>query len=47
MKQIVSSFEVNGITVNLVKPQQRLSVEEDKKRLAGYLYKLLKMGFKK
>ncbi len=47
MKQIVSSFEVNGVTVNLVKPQQRLSIEDDKKQLAKYLYKLLKMGFKK
>lgn len=47
MRRIVSSFEVNGITVNLLKPQQKTSIEEDKKRLAQYLYKLLEMGHNK
>ncbi len=47
MKQIVSSFKVKDVTVNLIKPENKSSIEEDKKRLAEYLHKLLKMGIKK
>jgi len=44
MKQIVSSFKIKDVTVNLNKPEKKSSVEDDKKRLAQYLYKLLEMG---
>ena len=47
MKQVVSSFKIKDVTVNLIKPKKKSSVEEDKKRLAQYLYKLLEMGYHK
>ncbi|MBQ7668639.1 MAG: hypothetical protein IJS47_04875 [Clostridia bacterium] len=47
MKKIVSSFVVSGITISLIKPKQNFSVEDNKKYLAKYLYKLLEMGCSK
>lgn len=44
MGKIVTSFEVNGITVNLIKPEQKSDFEQNKKQLARYIYKLAEMG---
>ena len=47
MKKIVSSFEVSGITVNLIKLKQKPYIENNKTQLAKYLYKLIEMGYSK
>ena len=47
MKKIVSSFNVNEVTVNLVKPPQEATIKDSKERLTKYLYKLLEMGYER
>lgn len=43
MGKIVNSFEVKGIMVNLVKPEQKSDFKQNKKQLAKYIYKLFEM----
>lgn len=45
MKKIVSSFDIKGVTVNLVKPSHESTIKDNKERLTKYLYKLLEMGY--